>query len=514
MRTYKKFFYVMLVIVFLSSIVSLIVPICLQIWNSDNISFTKNRIVLIAAILVLTNILNLILIIYREKFAENYNQKNFSAIMDDYLDMNYDAILQEGPSNIAEKIVMGVNSIYTYMTGTHIQIWASVLIATISIILIASSNIYIASIMLTYICISYFGYKILNNELTKRSIKLQEETGLGFQELISYIQEPDYYKQLDDYSEVLSKIESAGNRLYSSMASVNILAQSASSVIEGIGSLLQNIIFILMIYGYGSESISAFFLLMMMILLPLFFSSVSTITNSNINKKDYLAAIAVHQRIIEEKERYQGIDVGEIKRIDFNIKELYISGERIEFIAKGTICKGDIARINGESGAGKSTLAKTLVKFRTTEGIKINGIDINEISTSVLRHNIEYVSQNIPIIKGTLRDNIMFGKQAPNITDEYLNAIPLLQSILINKSLDSEIFEGGLNLSGGEKQKIAIVRALINNPKVLILDEVCSNIDGKVSNEIYDVIKREKDRRITIIITHEPLPEGLVNVEI
>ena len=90
----------------------------------------------------------------------------------------------------------------------------------------------------------------------------------------------------------------------------------------------------------------------------------------------------------------------------------------------------------------------------------------------------------------------------------------MLQSVLSHKSLDDEILEGGANLSGGEKQKIAIVRALLSEPQILILDEVCSNIDWQTSQEIYSMLKKDADKRITIIIAHGELPEGLINVDI
>ena len=118
------------------------------------------------------------------------------------------------------------------------------------------------------------------------------------------------------------------------------------------------------------------------------------------------------------------------------------------------------------------------------------------------------------IIKGSVRDNLLFGKEYLGIEDAQLQKISLLSSVLSNKTLDDEILEGGANLSGGEKQKIAIVRALLSDPEILILDEVCSNIDRQTSDEIYDMLKSEKERRITIIISHDDLPEDFVNVDI
>ena len=85
----------------------------------------------------------------------------------------------------------------------------------------------------------------------------------------------------------------------------------------------------------------------------------------------------------------------------------------------------------------------------------------------------------------------------------------ILKTLFVNKTLDSEILENGANLSGGEKQKIAIVRALINKPELLILDEVCSNIDQQSAEEIYSLLNQEKESRITILITHDTLPDFL-----
>ncbi len=89
-----------------------------------------------------------------------------------------------------------------------------------------------------------------------------------------------------------------------------------------------------------------------------------------------------------------------------------------------------------------------------------------------------------------------------------------MKSILQDKTMDTEILEAGANLSGGEKQKIAVARALKSEADVLILDEICSNIDKASSDEIYERIRREREKYITFIITHDELPEGLANVEL
>lgn len=177
----------------------------------------RDRIFLLIGILVFSNVLSIILIVYRERFAKHYNEQNFTTMISDFLRMDYDSIIEEGPSNILEKIATVTNRIYTYMMGANIQIWSSAIVAVVSIILAFIVNVSLGVVMLVYAPISYFGYKLLNKELANRSKQMQEETGKGFQELISYLKEPDYYKQLPDYEPILEKMQPSVERIYGSM---------------------------------------------------------------------------------------------------------------------------------------------------------------------------------------------------------------------------------------------------------------------------------------------------------
>lgn len=342
---------------------------------------------------------------------------------------------------------------------------------------------------------------------------MQEETGRGFQELMSYLMEPDYYKQLPDYSEIITGMLPAVERIYGSMAKVNEFAQSVSSALQGLGSIVQNVIMMLIIYLFYRGALSPFFLMTATIILPLYFNAITTITNSNIQKMDYTIAKELHSQIIQRAENDSGDALDTVDSLDVNVSKLLLGGKVFPFEADVTLQKGDVGQVLGVSGTGKSTFVKTLVRFRNIDGIQINGKKLSDYSLSALRKKIEYVSQNIPIISGTLRDNIVFGKKT-SITDKQLLNSPFLKTLFTTKSLDTQILEGGANLSGGEKQKIAITRALLSNPEILILDEVCSNIDTETTREIYHLLDKDRANRITIVISHGSLPEGFVNVRI
>ena len=177
----------------------------------------------------------------------------------------------------------------------------------------------------------------------------------------------------------------------------------------------------------------------------------------------------------------------------------------ISFNAK----KGDTIAFVGPSGSGKSTLMKLLVGlYRPKEGsIIYNQLDENSIYFDDLRNQIGFVTQDTNLFSGTIRENLLF--VYPEATEtELLDVLTKAScnSLLsrADKGLDSIIGEGGLKLSGGEKQRISIARALLRKPKILIFDEATSALDSLTEQEITDTIKEisKAKEQITILIAH------------
>ncbi len=171
--------------------------------------------------------------------------------------------------------------------------------------------------------------------------------------------------------------------------------------------------------------------------------------------------------------------------------------------------KGETIAFVGPSGSGKSTLVKLLVGlYRPKHGkIFYDGIDGNEIDFDELRGQIGFVTQDTQLFAGTIRENLMFVN--PKATEEDLqNALKksscttLLQRA--EKGIETVIGEGGLKLSGGEKQRIAIARALLRNPYLLIFDEATSALDSITEEEITETIREvsSKGNQITVLIAH------------
>jgi ATP-binding cassette subfamily B protein len=183
----------------------------------------------------------------------------------------------------------------------------------------------------------------------------------------------------------------------------------------------------------------------------------------------------------------------------------YYALENINF----SIHKGSTFAFVGPSGSGKSTLVKLLVGLYQTElgNIFYNNIDSTKINKNEIRKQISFVSQDTQLFAGTIKDNLLFVR--PEATATEINDALTQASCLsiLNKSetgIDTIIGEGGMKLSGGEKQRLSIARALIRNPKILVFDEATSALDSLTEEIITNTIQNisAQKNHIVILIAH------------
>jgi len=163
----------------------------------------------------------------------------------------------------------------------------------------------------------------------------------------------------------------------------------------------------------------------------------------------------------------------------------------------------------GPSGSGKTTLVKLLVGLYQPKTGKIlyNGAPSNDVDLDALREKIGFVTQDTQLFSGTIRENLLFVN--PNATDEECYQVlnqAACQTLLAraDQGLDSLIGEGGVKVSGGEKQRLSIARALLRRPDILVFDEATSSLDSITEEEITKTIRLVSDLtdHITILIAH------------
>lgn len=178
-----------------------------------------------------------------------------------------------------------------------------------------------------------------------------------------------------------------------------------------------------------------------------------------------------------------------LKNINMNIKP----GEKIALV--------------GESGSGKTTLVKLLMNFYEFEKgeIMFGDYNIKDINIESLRDKIAYISQDIFLFSGTIRENLMLGNEDATL-DEIIEACKLSKANEFIEKMplryETLLEENGANLSGGQKQRLAIARALLKKPDILIMDEATSNLDSITEKAIEKTINELSNNITTIIIAH------------
>jgi ATP-binding cassette, subfamily B, bacterial len=172
-----------------------------------------------------------------------------------------------------------------------------------------------------------------------------------------------------------------------------------------------------------------------------------------------------------------------------------------------TIEPGEMVGIVGSSGAGKTTLVAMISRFYDTNqgAIRIDDVDVRDVPMEELRKNIGVVLQTPFLFRGTLAQNIAYAKpDAP--LDEIIRAAKAANAhdFIINmpEGYDTIVGEGGAGLSGGERQRISIARAILLNPKILILDEATSSVDTETERQIQQALEVLVKGRTTIAIAH------------
>jgi subfamily B ATP-binding cassette protein MsbA len=172
------------------------------------------------------------------------------------------------------------------------------------------------------------------------------------------------------------------------------------------------------------------------------------------------------------------------------------------------ISSGQTVALVGASGGGKTTISALIPRFyRSTSGhIRIDGIDINALSLSGLRHNIALVSQDIVLFNDSVEANIAFGSRDSCSREEVIqaahaaNAWDFIEQL--PEGLDTPIGENGAKLSGGQRQRIAIARALLKNAPILILDEATSALDTESERQVQAALAVLMKNRTTLVIAH------------
>ena len=185
----------------------------------------------------------------------------------------------------------------------------------------------------------------------------------------------------------------------------------------------------------------------------------------------------------------------------------YRTGREVLTDVHLTIARGTTTAIVGPSGAGKSTLLALAERFHEPDAgtIRLDGVDLRDLSRADLRARLGYVEQEAPVLAGTIRENLVLA--APSADEsacrDVLVAVNLLERVDEHPDgLDAQLGDDGVGLSGGERQRLAIARALLADAPLLLLDEPTSSLDSRNERALHEAIHSAASGRTVLIVAH------------
>lgn len=494
----KLGFTLLLFLSLLSAILFVIAPITLNSVVENVGTIGASDIIKVILLLAAGYLVEFISVFIKNGLVQQYHGRASEILYADVFKLNYDKYIEDGPTAIRD-LVWNAADAYA---GLYFDVIPSLIvnIATIivSIYISFTLNHIAALLMFITLPIHYFGFKLLNKKLAKLSVKLRQASSKSQSNIHSVVSQVDFIKQNSENENLLPMIkknilESEGVR-----KKVNYVANGVSGLLIGLNQIIQSltIVFLAALALKNKDAFGG--VVYVMLVFPYFSNAIRGLSFTNLGIADVKAADEFLKTMIEYREEDGTLDMpSDVKSIRFDINSVDIYDKNLLNDIHMSFKKGDIVGIKGESGTGKSTLVKLIPKFRSVKGIYINDIPIEKIKNEEYLKNISYYSQNTPIISDTIYNNLNFGRK-PVQKSVYEN----LKFLSKFNNLDEMIIENGANLSGGDKQRIALSRYFVENAQIVILDEPTSSLDKETETEIMTAVLENNKDKIIFIISH------------
>lgn len=427
-----------------------------------------------------------------------------------FLEISYFDKHQSGET--MSRITQDTNTIKTLVTQHLVSFLTGIVSIVGSVIILLFIDWKMTLVMILAVPFSLLLIIPLGRKMYRISKATQDELASFSGELGRVLGEIRLVKMYSAENEEVEKGEEGIKKLFR----FGLKEARIQSVLHPFMTLIMMLVIVILI-GYGgvrvasgtltAGSLVAIIIYMFQIIVP--FSQMAT-SFSALQK-----ALGATERIgemlnlrTEEKQKGKNLDEA---LVDIELKDISFSYNDKTPILRDInlrIPKGKTTAFVGPSGGGKTTLFSLLERFYkpTSGSIRIGEEDIDSFTLSSWRKAISYVSQESPIMSGTIRENICYGV-GREVSDEEVKEAAKLANAKefidnLSDGFHTEVGERGIKLSGGQRQRIAIARALIRDPKILFLDEATSNLDSSSEHLVQQALNRLMKGRTTLIIAH------------
>jgi len=400
--------------------------------------------------------------------------------------------------------------IRAFINDVSISLTVNVFIVLFSFTLMFIYSWKLALIMLIVIPLYAVIYIITNKLNKKQERKLMEHSANLESQLVESLNSVRTIKQfgIEDFSNMKTEVSFIGLLKIVFKSGKNSMFSTYSS--EAISKVFTVILLWVGSYFVIDNEITPGELLSFYAIIGYFMGPVASIIGANKSIQNALIAadrlfeiMDLERESTENKIELKRESVGDIKFE--NIRFAYGTRKEVFNDFSFTIPKGKLTAVIGESGSGKTTLASLLQKLYplNTGKITINDLDINHFTYESLRTMVSAVPQQLNLFSGNIVDNIAVGDLQPDMERivsiiQQLGLIPFIEKL--PNGFNTQIGENGTLLSGGEKQRLAIARALYKNPEILVFDEATSSLDSESEQHVKTVIQELKQQGKTILI--------------
>ena len=413
---------------------------------------------------------------------------------------------------LMSRVTNDMDNVSSTLNSSVIQVFSSLLTLTGTFIFMLILSPLLTAVTLIVIPLMFFGMRWITN----RTGKLFKEQQKNLGELNGYIEESisgqKIIKVFSQESIVMEEFLEKNRKLKES----GYWAQTYSGFIQKLMNLLNNISFTIVAFAGGIFALKGLVTIGVMVSFAEYARQFTRPLHELANQFNaLLSAIAGAERVFDildmETEEVGEKDLFELDQVkgDIRFEKVSFSYEDAKTIrnASFSIHLGETLALVGPTGAGKTTIINLLMRFYDVdEGrIIVDGKDIDTIKRGSLRRHIGFVLQDVFLFEGSIKDNIRYGRL--DATDEEVieaakqaNAHSFIMKL--PNGYETVISQDQNGLSQGERQLLSIARALLRNPKILILDEATSNIDSVTELKIQEALEKLKEGRTTFVIAH------------
>ena len=473
-------------------------------------SYPKDRQILKPLLVILLTyvvcyLFKLLLSSLKGKMSINFKTRETCQLILMMFKMRYEKLIQLEPTYLVEKINTSVNTFYQLYSDSIASYIVSIFTIIGCLCFMLCINVWIAVILIVIIPLNIAGYKLLNKRLQKMCIRLQNVCAKNFADILSITSAVDYIKQSPNYELIINFIKKKTKIIHSENANVGVYAGLISLTLGDIINMINNLLYIYVTVLMVNAKINLADYIFITMVISMFFPALNNIVGAGINLRDIKGVYEfVENELINNIEESGEERCEMIENVSFDIHDIGYNDKLLIKNGHFDVKRGDIVMIQGESGSGKTTIMKGLVKLLHIDGISLNGKELSEYDNNSVRAKIAFFSQNVPIITGTIKENILLGQNEKKLDINKLKNKLFMKKFFDEKEgLDHIILENGSNLSGGDKQKIALARLYLEQPDVIILDEITSSIDKESSDVIFEDIINSFKESIIFVIAHD-----------